>query len=143
MTLQVKYNKLENDCFNLLIVDPNPPHDLKYFSLILRLENTASSRRDCARSTNYYASAWRAAWILTLRAVFVTPSRQLTSARWAIAQSLCCSPVRPLCTSDRNRKSDTRRPWPLWQALLARSWPMAAARLDLRWARSRSSPENV
>ena len=43
MTLQVKYNKLENDCFNLLIVDPNPPHDLKYFSLFLRLENTAIS----------------------------------------------------------------------------------------------------
>ena len=44
MTLQVKYNKLENDCFNLLIVDPNPPHDLKYFSLILRLENTGDGR---------------------------------------------------------------------------------------------------
>ena len=47
MTLQVKYNKLENDCFNgprpapLLTVDPIPPHDLKYFSLILRLENTS------------------------------------------------------------------------------------------------------
>ena len=40
MTLQVKYNKLENDCFNLLIVDPNPPHDLNHFSLFLRLENT-------------------------------------------------------------------------------------------------------
>ena len=42
MTLQAKYNKLENDCFNLLTVDPNPPHDLNHFSLILRLENTAS-----------------------------------------------------------------------------------------------------
>ena len=40
MTLQVKYKKLENDCFNLLTVDPNPPHDLKYFNRILRLENT-------------------------------------------------------------------------------------------------------
>ena len=42
MTLQAKYNKLENDCFNLLTVDPNPPHDLNHFSLILRLENTGS-----------------------------------------------------------------------------------------------------
>ena len=40
MTLQVKYNKLENDCFNPLTVDPNPPHDLNHFSLFLRLENT-------------------------------------------------------------------------------------------------------
>ena len=40
MTLQAKYNKLENDCFNLLTVDPNLLHDLKHFSLILRLENT-------------------------------------------------------------------------------------------------------
>ena len=37
---QGKYNTLENDCFNLLTVDPIPSHDLKYFSLILRLENT-------------------------------------------------------------------------------------------------------
>ena len=43
MTLQVKYNKLENDCFNPLTVDPNPPHDLNHFSLFLRLENTANS----------------------------------------------------------------------------------------------------
>ena len=40
MTLQVKYNKLENDCFNPLTVDPNPLHDNYRFSLILRLENT-------------------------------------------------------------------------------------------------------
>ena len=49
MTLHDTYKKLENDCFNgprpapLLIVDPNPPHDLKYFSLILRLENTLAA----------------------------------------------------------------------------------------------------
>ena len=43
MTLQVKYNKLENDCFNPLTVDPNPPHDLNHFSLFLRLENTAQA----------------------------------------------------------------------------------------------------
>ena len=41
MTLQVKYKKLENDCFNLLTVDPNPPHDINHFSRFLRLENTA------------------------------------------------------------------------------------------------------
>ena len=40
MTLQVKYKKLENDCFNLLTVDPNPPHDINHFSRFLRLENT-------------------------------------------------------------------------------------------------------
>ena len=40
MRLQAKYNKHENDCFNLLTVDPNPPHDLNHFSLILGLENT-------------------------------------------------------------------------------------------------------
>ena len=40
MTLQAKYNKLENDCFNPLTVDPNPPHDSNHFSLILGLENT-------------------------------------------------------------------------------------------------------
>ena len=40
MRLQAKYNKHENDCFNLLTVDPNPLHDLNHFSLILRLENT-------------------------------------------------------------------------------------------------------
>ena len=40
MTLQVKYKKLENDCFNLLTVDPNPPHDINHFSRLLRLENT-------------------------------------------------------------------------------------------------------
>ena len=42
MTLHGTYKKLENDCSNLLTVDPNPPHDLKHFSLILRLENTVS-----------------------------------------------------------------------------------------------------
>ena len=46
MTLQVKYKKLENDCFNLLTVDPNPPHDINHFSRFLRLENTALR---CAR----------------------------------------------------------------------------------------------
>ena len=45
MTLQVKYKKLENDCFNLLTVDPNPPLDLNHFSLILRLEDTVSGTR--------------------------------------------------------------------------------------------------
>ena len=40
MTLHGTYKKLENDCSNLLTVDPNPPDDLKHFSLILRLENT-------------------------------------------------------------------------------------------------------
>ena len=44
MTLEDTYKMLENDCFNLLTVDPNPPHDLKYFSLILRLENTADEK---------------------------------------------------------------------------------------------------
>ena len=48
MTLQAKYNKLENDCFNLLTVDPNPPHDLNHFSLILRLENTRESAGESA-----------------------------------------------------------------------------------------------
>jgi hypothetical protein len=43
MTLQETYKKLENDYFNLLIVDPNPLHDLIHFSLILRLENTAAA----------------------------------------------------------------------------------------------------
>ena len=42
MRLQNTYKKLENDCFNLLTFDPNPPHDLNHFSLILRLENTLS-----------------------------------------------------------------------------------------------------
>ena len=56
MTLQVKYNKLENDCFNLLIVDPNPPHDLKYFSLFLRLENT--NRGACYTALNAVGSKW-------------------------------------------------------------------------------------
>ena len=41
MTPQETYKTLENDCFNLLTVDPNPPHDLNHFSLILGLENTA------------------------------------------------------------------------------------------------------
>ena len=40
MTLQAKYNKLGKNCFNLLTIDPNPPHDLTLFSLFLRLENT-------------------------------------------------------------------------------------------------------
>ena len=44
MTLQAKYNKLENDCFNPLTVDPNPPHDSNHFSLILGLENTELAR---------------------------------------------------------------------------------------------------
>ena len=44
MTLQVKYKKLENDCFNLLTVDPNPPHDINHFSRFLRLENTPAAR---------------------------------------------------------------------------------------------------
>ena len=42
MTLHDTYKKLENDCFNPLTVDPNPSLDLNHFSLILRLENTAS-----------------------------------------------------------------------------------------------------
>ena len=50
MTLEAKYDKLENDCFNgsgprpatLSTVDPNLLHDLKHFSLILRLENTCN-----------------------------------------------------------------------------------------------------
>ena len=40
MRLQARFKTLENDCFNLLIVDPNPPLDLIHFSLFLRLENT-------------------------------------------------------------------------------------------------------
>ena len=40
MTPQETYKTLENDCFNPLTVDPNPPHDLNHFSLFLRLENT-------------------------------------------------------------------------------------------------------
>ena len=40
MTLQAKYNKLGKNCFNLLTIGPNPPHDLTLFSLFLRLENT-------------------------------------------------------------------------------------------------------
>jgi hypothetical protein len=31
---------LENDCFKPLTIDPNPPHNLNAFSLILGLENT-------------------------------------------------------------------------------------------------------
>ena len=62
MTLQAKYNKPENDCSNgprpapPLIVDPNPPHDLKHFSLILRLENTAR-RSSSSPSTTSNAAA--------------------------------------------------------------------------------------
>jgi hypothetical protein len=43
MTRQAKYSRLENDCFNLLIVDPNPLHDLNHFSRFLRLENTLTA----------------------------------------------------------------------------------------------------
>ena len=42
MRLQARFKTLENDCFNLLIVDPNPPLDLIHFSLFLRLENTVA-----------------------------------------------------------------------------------------------------
>ena len=49
MTLHGTYKKLENDCSNLLTVDPNPPHDLKHFSLILRLENTVLKRHPTHR----------------------------------------------------------------------------------------------
>ena len=50
MTPQETYKTLENDCFNLLTVDPNPPHDLNHFSLILGLENTHGSGAQCGES---------------------------------------------------------------------------------------------
>ena len=49
MTPQETYKTLENDCFNLLTVDPNPPHDLNHFSLILGLENTVLYRISLTR----------------------------------------------------------------------------------------------
>ena len=81
MRLQETYKTLENDCFNgprpapLLIVDPNPLHDLNHFSLILRLENTgvASSngmraqrpafrgRADRRNKAHYAVVSWCAA----------------------------------------------------------------------------------
>ena len=54
MTLQETYKTLENDCFNLLTVDPNPLHDLNHFSLILRLENTHGNTALCLRQKKKY-----------------------------------------------------------------------------------------